>query len=135
MVRDIFRLITVEGYGTNKVASQLNLRGIKTKRGTTLWRGTSIRAIIFNPIYKGVLWFGEELSPPIERLRIVSDEEFDCCEALVKGRAPERPEKPVKNGGTVPFVLFLHFHTLRTERERKEPSLRSLHDILMIVNM
>ena len=41
VVRDIFRLITVEGYGTNKVASQLNLRGIKTKRGTTLWRGTS----------------------------------------------------------------------------------------------
>ena len=58
----IFRLITVEGYGTNKVASQLNLRGIKTKRGTTLWRGTSIRAIISNPIYKGVLRFGEELS-------------------------------------------------------------------------
>ena len=39
---------------------------------------------------------GYELSPPIERLRIVSDEEFDCCEALVKGRAPERPEKPVE---------------------------------------
>ena len=96
VIRDIFRLITVEGYGTNKVASQLNLRGIKTKRGTTLWRGTSIRAIISNPIYKGVLRFGEELSPPIERLRIVSDEEFDCCEALVKGRAPERPEKPIE---------------------------------------
>ena len=96
VVRDIFRLITVEGYGTNKVASQLNLRGIKTKRGTTLWRGTSIRAIISNPIYKGVLRFGDELSPPFENLRIVSDEEFDCCEALVKGRAPERPEKPVE---------------------------------------
>ena len=55
-----------------------------------------IRAIISNPIYKGVLRFGDELSPPFENLRIVSDEEFDCCEALVKGRAPERPEKPVE---------------------------------------
>ena len=51
---------------------------------------------ISNPIYKGVLRFGDELSPPIECLRIVSDEEFDCCEALVKGRAPERPEKQVE---------------------------------------
>ena len=58
--------------------------------------GSSIRAIISNPIYKGVLRFGDELSPPFENLRIVSDEEFDCCEALVKGRAPERPEKPVE---------------------------------------
>ena len=48
---------------------------IRTKRGTTLWRGTSIRAIISNPIYKGVLRFGDELSPPFENLRIVSDEE------------------------------------------------------------
>ena len=52
VVRDIFRLITVEGYGTNKEASHLNMQGIKTKRGTTLWRGTSIRAIISYQIYK-----------------------------------------------------------------------------------
>ena len=52
VVKDIFRLITVEGYGTNKVAAHLNKEGIRTKRGTTLWRGTSIRAIISNPIYK-----------------------------------------------------------------------------------
>ena len=46
VVKDIFRLITVEGYGTNRVAAYLNKEGIKTKRGTTLWRGTSIRALM-----------------------------------------------------------------------------------------
>ena len=52
VVKEIYRLITAEGYGTNRVASYLNKKGIKTKRGTTLWRGTSIRAIIGNPVSK-----------------------------------------------------------------------------------
>ena len=42
VVREIFHLLTEEGYGTNRVAQYLNDRGIRTKRGTTLWRGTSI---------------------------------------------------------------------------------------------
>jgi len=32
------------------VANYLNERGIKTKRGTTLWRATSVRALIDNRI-------------------------------------------------------------------------------------
>ena len=79
VVKEIYRLITVEGYGTNKVAGHLNEHGIKTKRGTTLWRGTSIRAIIANPIYKGVLHFGDERSEAFEHLRIVDDATFDRC--------------------------------------------------------
>ena len=45
-------MLDTSHYGTNRVATYLNERGIKTKRGTTLWRGTSVRAIIANPIYK-----------------------------------------------------------------------------------
>ena len=96
VVRKIYQLITVEGYGTNRVATYLNEQGIKTKRGTTLWRGTSIRAIIANPIYKGVLRFGDELSEPFEDLRIVDDATFDRCLEIVKGRAPEKKEKRVE---------------------------------------
>ena len=72
----------------------LNERGIKTKRGTTLWRGTSIRALIDNPIYKGVLRFGEELSEPFENLRIVDDATYDRCLELVKGRACKPKAEP-----------------------------------------
>ena len=96
VIREIYRLITSEGYGTNRVASYLNQKGVKTKRGTTLWRGTSIRAIIGNPIYKGILRFGEERSEAFEKLRIVSDETFDRCLELVKGRAPEPKKKRVE---------------------------------------
>ncbi len=87
VIREIFRLIVDEGYGTNRVANYLNEKGILTKRGTPLWRGTSIRAIIGNPVYKGVLRFGKELSEPFEHLRIVDDATYDRCLEVVKGRA------------------------------------------------
>ena len=93
VVREIFRLLSDEGYGTNRVANYLNENGIKTKLGTTLWRGTSVRALIANPIYKGVLKFGDDLSEPFEHLRIIDDATFDRCLEQVKGRAC-RPENP-----------------------------------------
>ncbi len=94
VVKEIFRLLSEEGYGTNRVANYLNEKGIKTKRGTSLWRGTSIRALIANPIYKGVLHFGDELSEPFEHLRIIDDATFDRCLELVKARACKPEEKP-----------------------------------------
>ena len=102
VVREIFRLLTDEGYGTNRVANYLNEQGIKTKRGTTLWRGTSIRALIDNPVYKGILRFGDELSEPFENLRIIDDATYDRCLKMVKGRAckPEKkPTVPVRTDG------------------------------------
>lgn len=94
VVREIFRLLSDEGYGTNRVANYLNEQGIKTKRGTTLWRGTSVRALIANPIYKGILRFGDDLSEPFEHLRIIDDATFDRCLELVKGRACKPEEQP-----------------------------------------
>ncbi len=52
-----------------------------------MWRGTTIRAIIENPIYKGIRRFGDERSEPFEDLRIVDDVTFEKCIQLVKGRA------------------------------------------------
>ncbi|MBQ6346605.1 MAG: recombinase family protein [Clostridia bacterium] len=87
VVREIFHLLTEEGYGTNRVAQYLNDRGIRTKRGTTLWRGTSIRALIDNPVYIGVLKFGDERSEPFEHLRLIDDATYERCLQTVKARA------------------------------------------------
>ncbi len=95
VIKEIYRLLVDEGYGTNRVANLLNEKGILTKRGTQLWRGTSIRAIIANPVYKGVLRFGKELSKPFEHLRIIDDSTFDQCLEIVKGRACSQGRQPV----------------------------------------
>lgn len=87
VVREIFDLLTNHGYGTNRVDQHLNDRGIKTKRGTTLWRGTSIRAIIDNPIYIGIYHMQGVQSEPFEHLRIIDDDLFHRCQQTVKGRS------------------------------------------------
>ncbi len=87
IVREIFDLLTNHGYGTNRVAQYLNDRGIKTKRGTTLWRGTSVRALIDNPIYLGIYHMNGVKSEPFEHLKIISQELFDKCQQVVKGRS------------------------------------------------
>ncbi len=66
----------------------MNERGIKTKRGTSLWRGTSIRALIENPLYIGVMHISGVRSEPFEKYRIIDDELFKRCIDTVKGRAP-----------------------------------------------
>jgi DNA invertase Pin-like site-specific DNA recombinase len=87
IVKRIFHLLTEEGYGTNRVAQYLNDRGIKTKRGTTLWRGTSIRALIDNPIYRGVMHMTGVQSQPFAHLRMIDDDLFERCQQTVKGRS------------------------------------------------
>ena len=87
IVREIFDLLTNHGYGTNRVAQYLNDCGVKTKRGTSLWRGSSIRAIISNPIYIGIYHMQGVQSEPFEHLRIIEDSVFEKCNQTVKGRS------------------------------------------------
>lgn len=87
IVREIFHLLIEEGYGTNRVANYLNERGIKTKRGTTLWRATSVRALIDNRIYLGYMHMGDTYSPRQEHLQIIDDATWEKCQETVKGRA------------------------------------------------
>ena len=60
---------------------------IKTKRGTSLWRGTSIRALIDNPIYIGIYHMEGVQSEPLEQFRIIDDAMFERCQQTVKGRS------------------------------------------------
>lgn len=87
IVREIFDLLTNHGYGTNRVAQLLNDRGIKTKRGTTLWRGTTIRSLIENPIYIGIYHMQGVQSEPFDHLKIIDEDLYAKCIQTVKGRS------------------------------------------------
>ena len=111
VVRDIFHKIVDEGYGTNRLANYLNDLGIKTQRGTTLWRATSIRALISNPIYTGRMRFGDELSDPFEKFRIIDDFCFQEAARIVHSRAQDQEEKRIgplnsKSGGLLTGVIY-----------------------------
>ena len=87
IVREIFDLLTNHGYGTNRVAQYLNGKGIKTKNGTTLWRGTSIRSLIDNPIYIGIYHMQGVQSEPFDHLKIIDEDLFMRCQQTVKARS------------------------------------------------
>ncbi|MBR3017905.1 MAG: recombinase family protein [Clostridia bacterium] len=107
IVREVFDLLTNRGYGTNRVAQYLNERGIKTKKGTSLWRGTSVRALIDNPIYIGIYHMNGAQSEPFDHLKIIDEDMFRRCQQTVKGRS-------TKNFGEESMVLRTDTRSLLT---------------------
>lgn len=73
---EVYHKIVDEGYGGFRIANWLNERGIKTKRGGSVWSATGVRAMIGNPLDRGQMHLGDTLSDPIEELRIVDDYYF-----------------------------------------------------------
>ena len=58
IVKEIYYMYTVDGYGMLKIARILNEQGKKTKMGNQ-WKSDTIRKILRNTIYKGYLSYGK----------------------------------------------------------------------------
>ena len=107
----VYHMIVDEGYGGNRIANWLNERGIKTKRGTTLWRATSVRAMIGNPIDRGQMHLGETLSEPIDELRIIDDYYFYKAIEIIEERGrynAKRRRSPARTdvGGLLTGLVY-----------------------------
>lgn len=59
IIRQIYELIAIKEYGTDKVAIYLNRKGIKRRKENCLWDSNIILEIVRNPIYKGYVSFGK----------------------------------------------------------------------------
>ena len=75
IVRKIFNLSAVFGYGRWKIANILNMQGIKTRDGKN-WHDSSVGGILHNNIYIGILKNGKAISEPFDELRIIDDATF-----------------------------------------------------------
>ncbi len=107
IVKEIFESYVYKGFGTTKIAWNLNDRGIRTKKTKSKWVQTSIVRILKNPIYTGrvtnkkseVIDFitGTRKELPEEEwivvetpeMRIISDELFNRAQALLEQRSSE----------------------------------------------
>ena len=98
---------TITGSFYDNLTSHLNERGIKTKKGTSLWRGTSVRALIDNPIYIGIYHMNGAQSEPFDHLKIIDEDMFRRCQQTVKGRS-------TKNFGEESMVLRTDTRSLLT---------------------
>lgn len=79
IVKEIFNLY-LEGWGYKKIAMHLNDKGIKTLKGNT-WAINSIKQILDNPVYVGLIKYGEYVDWEKKR-RKGKSEDF----ILVKGK-------------------------------------------------
>ena len=102
MVKIVFDKYTNEGYGVQKIADYLNDNGFLNPTGNR-WSHNTIRNILKNTTYIGILHSGESVSPCLEELRIISDEQFNRASDIREQRAQAKrdlPRVPINMRGT-----------------------------------
>lgn len=84
-----FDKYTNEGYGTWRIANFLNDNGYRT-RSRKRRHQASIRGILSNLTYTGVLRSGDARSPLLPELQIINPEQFKTASDIFKSRALQK---------------------------------------------
>jgi DNA invertase Pin-like site-specific DNA recombinase len=92
VVRIIFDKYVHEGFGAQRIATYLNNRGYRARTGK-MWHHASIRGIICNLTYTGVLRSGESRSQVLPHLQIISSELFEAAQNIRTSRANAAEKK------------------------------------------
>ena len=88
VVRIIFGKYVHEGFGVQRIATYLNNLGYRARTGK-MWHHASIRGIICNLTYTGVLRSGESRSQTLPHLQIIEPELFEAAQRIRENRAHE----------------------------------------------
>ena len=86
VVRIIFEKYVNEGFGAQRIATYLNRLGYRARTGKN-WHHATIRGIICNLTYTGVLRSGESRSQVLPHLQLISQEMFDAAQRIRTTRA------------------------------------------------
>ncbi len=86
VVRMIFDKYVNEGYGAQRIATWLNNQGYRARSGKP-WHHASIRGILCNLTYTGVLRSGESRSEVQEHLQIITQAQFEAARSIRESRA------------------------------------------------
>jgi len=113
VVKLIFDKYTQEGFGTHRITTWLNEQGYRARTGKP-WHAASIRGILNNLTYAGVLRSGESRSELLPELRIVSEEQFSRARSIMLARSEHW-----KKNNTVP--LNTKGQSLLAGKERTVP--------------
>ena len=86
IIQVIFHKYVNEGLGSQRVATYLNESGIKTRTGDN-WHTASIRGMLKNTTYTGILRSREARSNVIPELKIIEQETFDTAQDIAHQRS------------------------------------------------
>lgn len=86
LVRLIFDKYVTEGRGAQSIANLLNSMKIKNRSGNN-WHPSSIRGMIKNITYIGILRSGESRSQVLPQLQIIDEQLFQAAQEITKQRS------------------------------------------------
>ena len=86
VVRTIFEKYVHEGYGAQRIATYLNRQGYRARTGK-MWHHATIRGIVCNLTYTGVLRCGKSRSKELPHLQIIEPELFEAAQRIRTARA------------------------------------------------
>lgn len=96
VVRIVFDKYVHEGYGAQRIATYLNKQGYRARSGK-MWHHATIRGILCNLTYTGVLRSGESRSPVLPYLQIIEPELFEEAQRIRTNRANETERTVPRN--------------------------------------
>ncbi len=110
VVQIIFDKYTIENFGAQRIATWLNENGYRARTGKN-WHSATIRGILRNLTYTGVLRSGESKSDVIEDLQIISPEQFEKAKEITEKRSEDNKKNPLpplnlKDGSLVNGLVF-----------------------------
>lgn len=96
VVRIVFDKYVHEGYGAQRIATYLNNQGYRARSGK-MWHHATIRGIICNLTYTGVLRSGKSRSPVLPHLQVIPPELFEAAQRIRTNRANETERTVPRN--------------------------------------
>lgn len=107
VVKEIFRLTRCENWGAYRIANHLN--ETITGRAFKKWSRVTVADVLKNITYTGRLHVGQVVTPSDERLRIISDDDFQICQ-LIRENRQTRPSTYRKDafGNSLPSKADIH---------------------------
>lgn len=105
VVSMIFDCYVNEGYGAQRIATYLNKLGYRARTGK-MWHHASIRGILCNLTYTGVLRCGKTRSPLQPNLQIISEKQFQAAQSIREERGKSAAERtmPLSTASTVALL-------------------------------
>lgn len=88
VVRIVFEKYVQEGFGAQRIASYLNDLGYRARSGKP-WHHATIRGIVCNLTYTGVLRCGESRSKVLPQLQIIEPELYEAAQHIRVSRSKE----------------------------------------------
>ena len=93
IVKELFHLVTHEGYGNLRAANYLNAKYPNLGK---VWTAQTIRSMLKNVLYTGRMHMNDTQSTPIESLRIISDEEMQFAQYAQSRRMTRKSLQPAQ---------------------------------------